>query len=316
MKRLIPALLFILAAWFTTSVNAQNPVFLQQAFNTQTAATPTFSPGGGSYSSTQSVSLATVPAICIPSIVYNLTGATSGGLLTGTTAYTGGISVAVSETIYAQVQGCPSGLNSSISNATYTITAPPPCSPFTDPFSGSSGTALNSSWWTAVPGLSVGGGSVVQNSGVAQGNAAFRGGGAIVTACSGSTTPSVQFTVAAIDGENAMFGLISMTSAETGYVVQVGNSSANMILNKCTAGSCGFLGTAVCGAAFSVGNVFKASAVIVPGTSIAISVYRNGTLCGTITDSSSPHTSGYGGFAILPNGSATGDQISTLSVVN
>jgi hypothetical protein len=183
---------------------------------------------------------------------------------------------------------------------------PPPgtCAPFTDPFSGALGAALNSANWTQPAGFSIGGGSVVQDLGVAQANAKYRGGGAILTSCPASLTPSIQFTVAAVDGLGAIQGLLSTTAAGNGYSVSLNNSGDNQQVTKCTAGVCKSIGTAVCSAGFTATSVFRASAVIVAEKSIAISVYRNGVLCGTVTDSSSPYTTGYSGFVIDANGSA------------
>jgi hypothetical protein len=170
--------------------------------------------------------------------------------------------------------------------------------------------------WTAPAGFAIGGGSVVQNAGVAQANAAFRGGGAILTSCPQSLAPSVQFTVAKVDGLGAIQGLLSTTAAGNGYSVSLNNSGDNQQVTKCTAGVCKSIGTAVCSAGFTATSVFRASAVIVAAKSIAISVYRNGVLCGTVPDSSSPYTTGYSGFVIDANGSATGDQISQPQLVN
>jgi hypothetical protein len=108
-----------------------------------------------------------------------------------------------------------------------------------------------------------------------------------------------------------------MSAAGSGYKIGVNNIGGNATLSKCAAGVCNSsFGTATCSAAFAATNVFKASAVIVAGTSIAISVYRNGVLCGTVTDTTSPYTTGYSGFAIYANASATGDQISQVQLVN
>ena len=85
------------------------------------AATPTFTPPAGSYSSTQSVILSTSSSGCGGFLVWNTTNAQSGGNLTGTSS-TNPLTVATSETVYAQVQGCPGWLNSSIGSAVYTIT--------------------------------------------------------------------------------------------------------------------------------------------------------------------------------------------------
>lgn len=89
-----------------------------------TAATPTLSPVAGTYGTTQSVTISTATGGCSGSIVYNTTGATSGGNLTGTTAGTS-VSVSSSETVYAQVQSCPSWSNSAIGSAAYVIVSVP-----------------------------------------------------------------------------------------------------------------------------------------------------------------------------------------------
>jgi len=85
------------------------------------AATPTFTPGAGTYSSTQSVNITTADAPCLGDMVYNTTGAQSGGNLTGTTPVSGAVSVATTQTLYAQVQGCIGHSNSAIGSAAYTI---------------------------------------------------------------------------------------------------------------------------------------------------------------------------------------------------
>jgi hypothetical protein len=193
---------------------------------------------------------------------------------------------------------------------------PPTCSPFTDPLTGASGTALNPVNWTQPTGFNVGGGTAVQNSGVAQANAKYRGGGAILTSCPSSLTPYVQFVVSAVDGLGAIQGLLLTTTTGNGYSISLNNSGVNNSISKCTAGKCTYLGPATCSAAFAATNTFKTSAVIVSGNSIAISVWRNGVLCGTVNDTASPYTTGFSGFAIYANGSATGDQISQPQLVN
>lgn len=87
------------------------------------AATPTFSPVAGTYTGTQAVTLSTASGGCSGSIVWNTTNAQSGGNLTGATTGTS-VSVAASETVYAQVQGCGGFTNSGIGSAAYVIVAP------------------------------------------------------------------------------------------------------------------------------------------------------------------------------------------------
>jgi Chitobiase/beta-hexosaminidase C-terminal domain len=90
-----------------------------------TAAAPTFSPVGGTYGSTQTVTLSTTSPVAF--ICYNTTGApaTNGfnGCTTGT-LYTTPITVSSTETIYA-VAGGPGYIDSSAASATYTISATP-----------------------------------------------------------------------------------------------------------------------------------------------------------------------------------------------
>lgn len=88
------------------------------------ASTPTFSPVAGSYGSAQTVTLSTATSGCGSFIVWNTTNAQSGGNLTGTSS-TNPLTVSSSETVYAQVQGCPTYVNSSIGSAAYTITIAP-----------------------------------------------------------------------------------------------------------------------------------------------------------------------------------------------
>lgn len=85
------------------------------------AAAPTFSPPGGTYTSVQSVSLATTTPYPYGAIYYT----TDGSIPTATSAqYTGPIPVAASETIRAFAAG--SGYqNSPVSSAAYTIVYPP-----------------------------------------------------------------------------------------------------------------------------------------------------------------------------------------------
>ena len=122
MRKLLPAFLLVCA----TAFGQANPLFFQSSFNNiPPAATPTFSPGAGTYGGTQSVTISTSTSGCGSYLVYNTTGASSGGNLTGTTPVSGAVSVATSETLYAQVQSCPSYLNSGIGSAAYVINVPP-----------------------------------------------------------------------------------------------------------------------------------------------------------------------------------------------
>lgn len=92
---------------------------------TPTAAGPTLSPGDGYSGPATTISITTGTISCSANLVYNTTGTTSGGNLTGTTSGTS-YSLTATGDLYAQVQGCPSYLNSSITHGHYTVVTPAP----------------------------------------------------------------------------------------------------------------------------------------------------------------------------------------------
>ena len=278
----------------------QNSLFITSSFNTATAATPTFSPA-----SPYSGGATTVTA---SSTTIGQTGCTmyfdaSSTPTTATTTY----SFTTSITLYAQVRGCASYNNSAV--ATWSGTSLT-CSPMTDSFSGSG--ALNSAYWTNVPALSVNSGTIVQNTGVAQASGAYKAGGAVITGCTPSSTAYVQFTVATITGTGSVQGgLLRMDTSGNGYRADIRQSSATIVVDKCTTGTCTFLGNIVCGSAFVATDVFKVSAT---GTStVTLTGFRNGTSCGTSSDSSSTWTTGFDGLYISTDTPATNQQVSTFS---
>ncbi|HEX4423010.1 MAG TPA: chitobiase/beta-hexosaminidase C-terminal domain-containing protein, partial [Kofleriaceae bacterium] len=119
---------FVLEYWFTYEKNG--PQFDTPHFTfTQggggggggTVATPTFNPGGGSYTAAQSVTISTSTAGA--TIRYTLDGSTP---TASSTLYSGPISVTASKTINAI--GIASGLtNSAVGSASYTIGAAGSC---------------------------------------------------------------------------------------------------------------------------------------------------------------------------------------------
>ena len=101
---------------------------------TLTAAKPTFSPAGGTYSSTQTVAIST----SLGSVVcYSTTGspATNGTGCTSGTQYTSPVTVSSSETLYA-VAGATGYTDSPVSSATYNITTPVAATPTFSPVAG------------------------------------------------------------------------------------------------------------------------------------------------------------------------------------
>ncbi len=100
---------------------------------TPTAATPTFSPGAGTYAITQSVSIASTTA---GATIYYTTNGTAP--TTSSTKYSGAISVATSETLEA-IAVASGYTDSQVASATYTITpvaATPTFSPPAGTYSG------------------------------------------------------------------------------------------------------------------------------------------------------------------------------------
>ena len=96
------------------------PIYLYNLTNAG-AATPTFSPGAGTYGGAQSVTISSTSAGAI--ICYNTTGAPSTNGSTGCnvgTLYSGAVSVAASETLYA-VAGGTGYSDSSVGSAVYSI---------------------------------------------------------------------------------------------------------------------------------------------------------------------------------------------------
>jgi hypothetical protein len=85
---------------------------------TKTAATPTFSPGAGTYTSAQTVSIA--DATSGATIYYTTNGATP---TTSSTKYTAAIKVSTTETIHA-IAVAPGYSQSAVAAAAYTLRLP------------------------------------------------------------------------------------------------------------------------------------------------------------------------------------------------
>jgi hypothetical protein len=122
---------FVPATDFNGTTMTVPPVIgaLIYAGSTPTAATPTFSPVAGTYSSAQSVTISTTTggaAICYTTDGSTPLAATPGTCSHGTT-YTTAVSVATSETLNA-IATLASYLNSSTATAAYVITTTSPVS--------------------------------------------------------------------------------------------------------------------------------------------------------------------------------------------
>ena len=104
----------------TGSYADSNGTFHGFVLTSPAAATPTFSPSPGSYSSTQTVTIS--DATTGASIYYTTDGTTP---TTGSTSYSGSITVDSTETIQA-IAAAAGFSNSAVATATYTINAPAP----------------------------------------------------------------------------------------------------------------------------------------------------------------------------------------------
>ena len=89
------------------------------------AATPTFSPVAGTYNAAQSVTISTASSGCGSYIYWSPTHNPPTTADTQSTT----ASVAISETLYAKVIGCPGYSDSSVGSAAYVIIQPPTFSP-------------------------------------------------------------------------------------------------------------------------------------------------------------------------------------------
>ena len=141
MKKLLLTLFLLL----TVGASAQNPLFFQSAFNTATAATPTFSPAAGTYTGTQSVTISSITggaAFC--STQDGSTPTESGGTCTNGVG-TNPTNVTATGTLKAIAY--KSGYNdSAVASAAYTILNYGCASPtITDNFA-----TFNASNWTQV----------------------------------------------------------------------------------------------------------------------------------------------------------------------
>lgn len=115
---------------------------------TSAVATPTFSPAGGTYGSTQSVTISTATSgatICYRTDGTDPAATTAGTCDAGSTAYSGPVNVSSTTTIKAI--GTKSGMtNSSVVSATYTIDTTAPTTGSGITFSGTTDTSTTVSW--------------------------------------------------------------------------------------------------------------------------------------------------------------------------
>lgn len=189
------------------------------------------------------------------------------------------------------------------------------CSPYTDTFPSSSGTALNATYWTNYSSAFGGSSSIVQNSGVAQAAAGgFTQSTELVTGCTPSATvPYVQYTMTTLSGSNNYQGPVLLAnSSGNGYVAYVEGGNTGLI--KYVSGSANFPSwtTNTCGT-ITPGAILKFAAVVTTTAALTLSV--GGTPCATYVDASTPFLSGFDGVLLNNTGTpgATKQQIATFS---
>ncbi|MER7002839.1 chitobiase/beta-hexosaminidase C-terminal domain-containing protein [Dactylosporangium sp. NPDC000555] len=143
---------FVMEYWFTYEKNGpqfDTPHFFYTHGGTAAVATPTFSPAGGTYSTAQSVSIATTTAGA--SIRYTLDGSTP---TASSALYAGPITVSVTTTVRAI--GIAAGLsNSAVASATYTINTAAVATPTFSPAGGTYSVAQSVSIATTTAGASI-----------------------------------------------------------------------------------------------------------------------------------------------------------------
>jgi hypothetical protein len=261
------------------------------------AATPTFSPASGIYSSVQTVTISsTTPGAAI----YYTTNGTAP--TTGSTLYSAPILVSSSETIEAMATA-PVYLQSATTSAVYIINmaasgCPTGSGSCVDNFTGASGTLLptyNSKWVLA------GGTNSIYTTGA--NSAQISASASAVYYYTASTSDTSQITVAASNTtvNYEKLACVRVSSGVSGYCVGFSAASSGNYTNCYVTKNSKYLGGGSCGtisatASHTLGLV--ASGV----TTVSLSVYVDGVLKGTLTDSSSPNTIAGSGFGLQGDG--------------
>jgi hypothetical protein len=261
------------------------------------AATPTFSPAPGIYSTVQTVAISDLTPGA--KIYYTTNGAAP---TTGLTLYSGPITVSATETLEA-IATASGSLESATGTAAYIINmaangCPTGSGSCVDNFTGSSGTLLptyNSKWTLA------GGTNSIYTTG--SNSAEVSGAASAVYYYAASTSDTAQITLAP---SNTTIGYeklacVRVSAGVPGYCagfssVSSGNYSACYVMKNFK-----YLGGGNCGTISA--TVSHALTLVASGTStVTLSIYVDGVLKGTVTDSSSPYTVSGSGFGLQGDG--------------
>jgi hypothetical protein len=261
------------------------------------AATPTFSPAAGAYTSVQTVSISdTTPGATI----YYTTNGTAP--TTSSAVYTGAVTVSASETLEA-IAIAPGYLQSATASAAYTINlttvgCPSGSGSCVDNFTGSSGALLptyNPKWVLA------GGTNSIYATG--SDSAEISGSASAIYYYAGSSSNTSQITLAPSSATIGYEKLacVRVSSGIPGYCVgfspvSSGNYTACYIMKNFKYLDGGNCGTVSATASHTL-------ALVASGTStVTLSIYVDGVLKGTVTDSSSPYTVAGSGFGLQGDG--------------
>jgi hypothetical protein len=261
-------------------------------------AAPVFSPAAGSYATSQQVTL--TDATPGTTLYYT----TNGAIPTGSsTRYTGAIPVSTTETIQA-IAVASGYAPSSVASAAYTIVSaassgcPTGSGSCVDQFTGASGTALstyNSQWVLA------GGNGTIYTTG--SNSAEIAGTSTAVYFYTGSSSETSQITAAPSSTTIGYEKLacVRVSAGIPGYcvgfsAVSSGNYTACYVMKDFK-----YLGGGNCGTVSATAS--HTLGLTASGTStVTLSVYLDGVLKGTVTDSSSPHTVAGSGFGLQGDG--------------
>ena len=261
------------------------------------AAAPTFSPASGIYSSAQAVTIAdTTPG----AIIYYTT---NGSIPTASsTKYTGAIPVNAAETLEA-IAIASGYTQSAATSAVYIINAaasgcPTGSGSCSDNFTGSSGTPLSAynSMWVSAAGTGAIYTTGADSAEIAGANyAAYYYSGSVsdtsqITAAPSSTTIGYE-KLACVRVSNGVPGYCVGFSAASN-----GNYTACYVMKNFR-----YLGYGNCGTVSA--TVSHTLRLVASGTStVTLSIYLDGVLKGTVTDSSSPLTVAGPGFGLIGDG--------------
>jgi subtilase family serine protease len=269
------------------------------------AATPTFSPAAGTYTSAQTVTISDTTS---GAVIYYTTNGTAP--TTSSTVYSAPITVSASETIEA-IAAASGYLQSAVGSAAYNMNIPVVHCPTGsgscfDNFTGSAGAALpayNSQWVLA------GGTNSIYTTG--SGSAQVSGTASAVYYYSASISDTSQITIAPSSTTIGYEKLacVRVSSGIAGYCVGFSAVSNGYYTNCYVMKNFRYLGGASCGTVSAIAT--HTLGLVASGTStVSLTVYIDGVQMGTVTDSSSPYTVAGPGFGLQ------GDGIPADSTVN